>query len=760
MTRSPIVLALALCAILIPRLALSEPNATLQEARSVLSDRAAMLGLTAKDVAEFEVTDDYRSRHTGVRHLWLRQRVEGLPVALGLVNMNLGQDGRVWSVHSRFAARAHERKAARQPTLSPRQALAAYAEGRRLALDDSVQIISRSGNEELTFSGGSLSAREIPVRLSWIEGKDQLQLVWEMVVDEPGRSAWFQAWIDAHSGEVVKAVNWTQDAAYRVFAAPLEHPGQGEDTLVVDPQDPQASPNGWHQAGATQYTDTRGNNVFAQEDSDANNSGGRRPDGGSDLIFDFPIDLTTQEPADYENFAVTNLFYWNNLLHDVLWHHGFDEAAGNFQQVNISGQGQDGDAVRADAQDGSGLNNANFATPPDGFPPRMQMFIWSNAPPAQLRIDQPASIAGSYRVRGASWGEALSDPGIAGRLELVNDGSAVPERGCNALTDFTAGRIAVIRRGSCEFGTKALNAENAGASAVLIVNNDGGNGTIAMGAGVDGSFVTLPVAMIGNSDGDLIISALDDGASGELLQEAGEQLDRDSDLDALVIAHEYGHGLSTRLTGGPSQSACLGGLQQGGEGWSDFLGLWMTAKASDRSDQPRGIGPWLIFQEGVPGAGIRPAPYIRDMSINPLTYDAIRDAGLSGGVSVPHGVGTVLNSALWDMYWNLVDRYGFDEDSHTGSGGNNLALQLVIDGLKLQPCLPSFLDVRDAVLLADTIANESANQCEIWDAFARRGMGIDASDGGSANTREVQADFKLPSQCRSDALYEDRFETS
>ncbi len=113
---------------------------------------------------------------------------------------------------------------------------------------------------------------------------------------------------------------------------------------------------------------------------------------------------------------------------------------------------------------------------------------------------------------------------------------------------------------------------------------------------------------------------------------------------------------------------------------------------------------------------------------------------------------------MWDMYWNLVDKYGFDEDRYTGNGGNNLALRLVIDGLKLQPCTPSFLDFRDAVLLADEINYDNANQCEIWDAFARRGMGVNAADGGSAGSLNVTADETVPSQCRDPLLFQDRFQ--
>ncbi len=72
--------------------------------------------------------------------------------------------------------------------------------------------------------------------------------------------------------------------------------------------------------------------------------------------------------------AVTQLFYVTNWYHDKLYELGFDEASGNFQATNFSGMGLGGDRVLADAQDGSGTNNANFATPPDGVSGRAQMF--------------------------------------------------------------------------------------------------------------------------------------------------------------------------------------------------------------------------------------------------------------------------------------------------------------------------------------------------------------------------------------------------
>ena len=74
-----------------------------------------------------------------------------------------------------------------------------------------------------------------------------------------------------------------------------------------------------------------------------------------------------------------NLFYLNNVIHDILYRHGFDEAAGNFQVDNFGKGGRASDPVQAEAQDGGGTDNANFATPPDGRSPRMQMFLFTGA---------------------------------------------------------------------------------------------------------------------------------------------------------------------------------------------------------------------------------------------------------------------------------------------------------------------------------------------------------------------------------------------
>jgi uncharacterized repeat protein (TIGR01451 family) len=208
----------------------------------------------------------------------------------------------------------------------------------------------------------------------------------------------------------------------------------------------------------------------------------------------------------------------------------------------------------------------------------------------------------------------------------------------------------------------------------------------------------------------------------------------DGDFDNGVIAHEYGHGISNRLTGGPANANCLGNQEQMGEGWSDFMALVMQAKKGDNGATPKGIGTYVI-NEKPEGYGIRRRRYSTDMNINEFTYKDIE--------AESHDLGEVWTTVLWDMYWALTDKYGFDQDFKNKTAGNNIAIQLVMDGMKLQPCSPGFLDGRNAILKADSINNQAKNSCLIWEVFARRGMGFFANQG-SNNTVKDETESYLP----------------
>ncbi|MDA9310489.1 M36 family metallopeptidase [Flavobacteriaceae bacterium] len=273
--------------------------------------------------------------------------------------------------------------------------------------------------------------------------------------------------------------------------------------------------------------------------------------------------------------------------------------------------------------------------------------------------------------------------------------------------------------------------------AVIIINNVPG-APITMAPGEVGDQVTITAIMISQADGDAIIAALLAGEQieGSLLNNTAYQLD--GDVDNGIIAHEYGHGISTRLTGGRFNSGCLQNDEQMGEGWSDWFGLMLTQQPGDQPQDIRGIGTYATGQ-ATDGGGIREAPYSTDFSINNYTYQ-----DTDGNVSVPHGVGFVWATMLWEMTWDLINQYGFDSDLYNGTGGNNIAMQLVLDGLKLQPCNPGFESGRDAILEADMLANGGANQCLIWEAFARRGLGLSASQGSANSLNDQTEAFDVP----------------
>jgi hypothetical protein len=165
----------------------------------------------------------------------------------------------------------------------------------------------------------------------------------------------------------------------------------------------------------------------------------------------------------------------------------------------------------------------------------------------------------------------------------------------------------------------------------------------------------------------------------------------------------------------------------------------LTMLPGDTGAKPRGIGTYVQNQPTT-GRGIRPSPYSTDFGINNYTYAATNNPVLTQ----PHGVGFVWATMLWDMTWALVNQYGFDANLYTGKAGNNLAMQLVIDGLKLQPCNPGFVDARDAILAADRANNAGANQQLIWSVFAKRGLGFSAKQGLSTDRSDQVEAFDMP----------------
>jgi len=127
------------------------------------------------------------------------------------------------------------------------------------------------------------------------------------------------------------------------------------------------------------------------------------------------------------------------------------------------------------------------------------------------------SAAGQYEAAGAAFGPAPTAAGVTGAVVLSNDGVGTITDACEPLVGFTAGSIAVVDRGTCEFGLKALNAQNAGAVGVIVANNAPGiPGT--MGAGLVGHLVTISAVQVSQADGAIIKSGLP--ASGTISRNA------------------------------------------------------------------------------------------------------------------------------------------------------------------------------------------------------------------------------------------------
>jgi len=780
--RSTIVAAtLAMVALLfvpVPGTSVAQEEVSVDDAIDIavdhVQDDPEALGVTEEDVAELVVASAYRSEHNRVVHVNLRQFHEGDPVGNAHATVNVVADGSVLFVgHNLESLSEGDDDVAIDALAAVRSAAAALG-----LQPDGLRVLSRRGGVfgDAVVSTGGISDEPIPATLLWEPTEDGLRMAWDLVIDDATAANLWNVAVDAETGEVLRTDDWTdhdslagltsalarpqvssgdpvflepnnpvnEGSSYRVFQAPTESPNDYDRRLVENPAEETASPFGWHDtdgAPGPEFTITRGNNVHAYTDHDnsndpdesktvvivdppssaageyaavqagfgpgipmggvsgaielgddgvdpvnngcepfavtagaialvdrgecnftvkvlnaqnggaagvivANNAAGApfamggndpaitipsvmisqddgttvkaglpatgsmaviplpnpsAPDGGPGLDFDYPIDLTTEHPHDYWDAAVTNLFYMNNVVHDVMYGLGFDEVAGNFQVTNYTGEGSGGDDVRAEAQDGGGVNNANFATPAmDGGRPRMQMYLWN----------------------------------------------------------------------------------------------------------------------------------------------LGEPM-RDGDFENGIIIHEYGHGISNRLTGGPTVN-CLSGDERMGEGWSDYYAITMLLDPTlDDPDGPRGMGPYALFQDSRQDAGIRPAPYSRTMEIQPFTYDRIKTgAWITGGsLATPHGVGHAWAATLWDVTWNLIDRHGFNPNIYDSwnTGGNNLALQLVTDGLKMQGCGPGFVVGRDAIVAADQALTGGENACIIWASFARRGLGFSAIQGTTDRNDNTEA---------------------
>lgn len=604
--------------------------------KAFIDSRTDLFGHNSSILDSTRIRRDYVTAHSQMRTVVLEQQLDGIPIFEAFLQAHLTGKDELINISSTLladpvqAAQTGTREEAlRQGTtrLTAEKAIVVAAKNIGEAVTESdIKAIDTPAavDQGQNFKTPGLS--DISVHLTWLPiNSSSMRLCWAVQFFSKNQNAMYLVLVDAFGGEPMVRHCLTDDiapASYNVFTSDSPSPfSPGYSTLssvqpalvnrtlvTLSALDTTASPNGWIDDGVIE---TRGNNVDAHTDTNADNSPDlpRPQTSGADRVFDFTLDLT-QGPGTYKDAAVVNLFYWCNWMHDRLYQLGFTESAGNFQNNNFGKGGLGNDAVQADAQDGSGTNNANFSTPSDGSPGRMQMYVFSYPTP-----------------------------------------------------------------------------------------------------------------------------------------------DRDGDLDAEIILHEYTHGLSNRLVGGGVGMSALQSRGMG-EGWSDFYALSLLSQPGDDINGCYASGAYASYMLG--GSfnqnyyyGIRRYPYTTDITKNPLTYKDIDPTQASAHTGIPrstvigntanevHNMGEVWCVTLWEARANLIAKHGY-------ATGNELMLQLVTDGMKLSPANPTFVQARDAIIQADLVKTGGANRLALWTAFAKRGLGVDAYAPASSTATGVIEDYSQP----------------
>jgi extracellular elastinolytic metalloproteinase len=500
-------------------------------------------------------------------------------------------------------------------------------------------------------------------------------------------------------GEVLFDEARTSQDSYNVFAInpnvssqnPIAGPGSGNTE----------SPNGWL-SGAQTTRNIKGNNVNAYLDTDANNTvDGGGVAAGSDFLASASFALPPSDPTN-KAVSVQNLFYLNNLLHDTLYALGFDEAAGNFQENNFKPGGAEGDSVNAEAQDGSGTDNANFATPADGSNPRMQMYLWNGGPDHEVIVDGGAT----YAALGAAFGSALTTVGLNDNIAVAS-----PADACATVGTAVSGKIALVDRGTCDFTKKVLNAQTAGAVAVIVANNVASNPDEVFAMGGSNRRIKIPSVMVSYNSGAALKASLLTTPLLTATLRKKTQIPHmiDASLDADIVFHEYGHGLTWRMIGGMS-GPLAGAL---GEGASDTLAMFMTAE--DDYAHADVIGEYSALNSN----GIRRQRYNNYDG----TYSDVTGASV-------HDDGEIYAATMWD----LMELFG---EARRGE-----LFADWVDGMNYIPSTPAYEDMRDGLLQA--AEGSSSDQCLVWQAFAARGIGQGADGSVVGKRLRITESFANP----------------
>ncbi|KAH9013760.1 Fungalysin metallopeptidase-domain-containing protein, partial [Lactarius hengduanensis] len=298
---------------------------------------ASKLGIRQNDI-QFRTS----AKAEVAQHAFLKQQINGVPVANAVANVAFNGDGKVLSFSSSFVKPSGS--ADQTPTVSLNGAIVTAEK----ALDG-------------THNGH-------PATLEFLIQPDGTAALTHVIQIQNERAGtWVEAFVDAHSNKVVSVTDFVAKSSYLVLPINEGIPPQGF-KVVFDPQDLAASPLGWHDDGTTSTIVTAGNNVNAGNTSETS------------PVLNFIYAYGLSQPPDSlnnHNAAVVNVFYVMNSVHDFTYRYGFTEATFNFQTNNFGKGGVGNDRVTVTVQDPAGTDNAdNFSTPPDGQSGLMRMFLW------------------------------------------------------------------------------------------------------------------------------------------------------------------------------------------------------------------------------------------------------------------------------------------------------------------------------------------------------------------------------------------------
>jgi hypothetical protein len=636
---------------------------------------------------------------SGLVHLRFEQQVGGLTVYGRYVKAAINARGELVHLIENLAVVPTASLA--QPAIAEPHALSAAMA--RVHPDAQINIGqgARNGNAT-TFPRGAFFFADPSVTRVAVPMSDGSMTVGMLVETWSRKNNLLHHTLVGRDGRILDVQSRTANDSYNVFQI---DPGKSPQVVVQGPGAGNAqSPAGWLGAGDQSTIQISGNNTSAYLDATANN----QPDRGGSAIttgdFLAAADLTVSPSTPINQaVAVQNLFYLTNVIHDILYSHGFDEQAGNFQEDNFGHGGRDRDPVQAEAQDGEGTDNANFATPVDGKRPRMQMFLWSGLGATHEVKVNPSGP--SYVAVPAEW-SIFTTTGLTGNVVLVNDGGDSPTDACQPIAANLRRMIALVDRGTCSFAVKAQNAQRAGAAGLIVANNSP-DSPVVMGS--SGENLRIPAVMISQADGAALRALASPNVTVRKL--AVQPLQIDASLDSDIVYHEYGHGLTWRMIGG--MSGPFGGAV--GEGMSD--GVAMLINNDDVIAEYSTSNP----------IGIRRSRYTG----YPLTYKAV------AGQEV-HNDGEIYAAIVWRMIELFKAAYG-------DLPGRSRLFSYIVDGMNFTPSTPAYEQMRDGILAAVRNGATPSDCNLVWQAFGQFGVGDGAKGVVNGTTVEITESFAVPS---------------